>query len=107
MAYLGTPINLGLDSVVHDPYGTGRIIDWNDKLSGTISLDGSPAIMRVFVVSRSSDYIASTMSKIDGTWSFIALPQPMVDGNPLQIVGYDDSGADANAVIQDFVYTVA
>lgn len=107
MADLGTPVDMGLNTLLHEPYGSGKVIDWNDKLSGTISLDAVPAIMRVSVLDRSDNYVISGMSKADGTWSFIAMNKTLVDDRPLKVIGHDDSGTNANAFVQDFVYTVA
>ena len=69
------------------------------RLAGKVSVDGTGAMKRVMILKRGSgEYVSSTVSKPDGTWSINDMP--VLPEQSLVAIAFDDSG-QYNAEILD------
>lgn len=76
-------------------------------LAGTVKVNGQPAAKRLMVTRRGSgEYIASTVSHIDGTWRIIFGSGYTFAARGLLVTYFDDTG-EYNAEVNDLVTPLA
>lgn len=85
-------------------YKTSQNTPTAPMLSGTVTVNGSGVRKRIMIQNRMNlQYIASTHSNTDGTWSIVV---PEYPPRMLVAMAYDDSVNGFNAEIIDFITAV-
>ncbi len=64
---------------------------WANRLAGTVSVNGSAAEKRIMILKRADlSYVASVVSKPDGTWEVAGLPESLKTTKML-VLAFDDT----------------